>query len=82
MKVSEVIQDEGRICADLIQLLESGRWELSGKEAEKLVLVRRWVASLAQQMAKELSSPKQEQGMKIKSMGQMSGKEGKKSGKS
>lgn len=88
MKVSSVTQEDGKLCAQLLNLVKSGRWDLSGSEAEALVATKRWLQSVAVQMAEQLRTPpvseQQLQGasdvMKIKSMGSLPA--GNQSGKS
>lgn len=58
MIVSEVKIEDGRACANLINLLKTGRWDLSGTEAEQLVAVKKWVHEVALSMAKQLETPK------------------------
>lgn len=84
MQISEVRNDDGRACANLIQLLKQGRWDLSGAEAEQLVNVKKWVHGLALQMAEKLkadvqptvaqSAPVPTQGIRIKSRGTIGSK--------
>lgn len=54
MQISEVRLEDGKACANLINLLKSGRWDLSGEEAEQLVAVKKWVHGLALNMAEKL----------------------------
>lgn len=77
MQVQNVSLEDGRNCAVLIQLLSRGRWDLSGAEAQQLVNVKQWVAGLAGEMAKHLTtkptSTPPSGGMKIKSVGSLGG---------
>lgn len=77
MRVTEVTNDDGRMCAQLLNLIKSGRWDLSGSEAEALVATKRWLQQLAGLMAEQLkpsakpiAAPAAEAPMRIKSMGQ------------
>lgn len=55
MEVSKVTNDDGRAMAQLINFLTKGRWDLTGADAEALVGVKRWAASVAGAMAAQLS---------------------------
>lgn len=84
MQLSEVRIEDGKACASLINLLKTGRWELSGDDAEELVRVKKWVHGLALSMAEKLKPAAQEKAqpspapastaMKIKSRGPIGGK--------
>lgn len=80
MQVRAVTHEEATRCAQLIRILEKGRWDLSMKDIEELQKVKGWVLDLAKSMASDLQSqePSKAQGkpvepaapaMKIKSMG-------------
>lgn len=75
MKLSDISLEDGRMCVQLIKLLASGRWDLSGADAEALVATRKWVQSLAADMGTQLKgapAPKAEApsgGFKLKAMG-------------
>lgn len=56
MKIQEVSKEDGLNCAYLIEFMAKGRWDLSGQEAEKLVLVKKWLMLLGQEMGKQLKS--------------------------
>lgn len=56
MQLANVTDDDGRRCAALIKLIATGRWDLSGKDAEELVRVKQWIQQLAGQMADQLRS--------------------------
>lgn len=82
MKVSEVTNDDGRMMAQLINFLGKGRWDLTGSDAEILVGVKRWAASVAGSMAAQLSpakvnpaplpaEPAPASGFKVKQMGSL-----------
>jgi hypothetical protein len=77
MRLQQVTNEDGRMCAQLLNLISKGRWDLSGADAEALVATRRWVQTLASQMAAQLKSPPQSAepapaagGMRIKKMPQ------------
>lgn len=73
MQVSQVTNDDGIRCANLINFLKKARWDLSGNDVDELVAVKRWVSDMATKMAAELGNkPKPEATptpMKIKAMG-------------
>lgn len=54
MKLSEVTNEDGKMCAQLINLIKSGRWDLSGSDAEALVKTKIWLQGVAVQMASQL----------------------------
>jgi len=56
MKLTDVSLDDGRRCAHLINLLKTGRWDLTGAEIDELVRVKQWVMLLAGAMAEQLKS--------------------------
>ena len=70
MQLSGVTLDDGRAAAMLVQLIGTGRWDLSGKDAEALVHAKTWLASLATQMATQLRQPQPipPERLKIKTM--------------
>lgn len=82
MQLNEVRIEDGRACANLINLLKKGRWDLSGEEAEQLVQVKKWVHDVALQMADKLKpvqktvapAPAPSTGFKIKSRGSLNKK--------
>ena len=57
MKVSNVTNEDGKLCAQLLNLVKTGRWDLSGSEAEALVSTKKWLQSVAVQMAEQLRTP-------------------------
>lgn len=78
--VSNVTVEDGKLCAQLLNLVKTGRWDLSGSEAEALVSTKRWLQSVAVQMAEQLRTPEASKPvaastppevMKIKSMGSL-----------
>lgn len=77
MQVSNVSEADGRACAQLLNFLKAGRWDLTGMDAEKLIDTKRWVAQMAQQMAEQLragkpatsGTPEQNQTMRVKAIG-------------
>lgn len=78
MKLSEVTNEDGKMCAQLINLIKSGRWDLSGSDAEALVKTKQWLQSVALQMASQLKSSQEapvikqpEAPIKIKSSGKL-----------
>ena len=56
MKLQQVTNEDGRMCAQLLNLLKSGRWDLSGADAEAFVATRKWVQALAGELATNLKS--------------------------
>jgi len=79
--ISNVSNDDGRRCANLIAFLTKGRWDLTGKDAEELVLVKRWVHDLAQTMARKLApaaAPASSGGFRVKSAGPLPATKGRK----
>lgn len=56
MKLSDVSNDDGRACAQLLAFLKAGSWQLKGSDVDELMRVRAWVAGLAQQMAAQLKA--------------------------
>lgn len=56
MELKNVTKTDGLACAHLINLLQSGRWDMSGKEREIHQAVVIWLSSLANQMAEHLRS--------------------------
>lgn len=83
MNISNVTHDDGRRCAALIQFLRTGKWDMSGQDAEELVRVKQWVHALAMEMANQIKSadsskkataPVESMTMKIKAMGSLPGK--------
>lgn len=82
MKLSQVSLDDGRAVAGLLKLVGSGRWDLSAGDAEHLVNIKKWLQSVAGEIAKELKGQKPEApptgpvpitGMRIKSRGKIPG---------
>lgn len=77
MKVSEVTNDDGRFCAQLLNLLAHGQWKLSGPDISAHSATVKWVHDLARLLAEQLKSkapspvPASDQGggFKVKSMG-------------
>lgn len=82
MDVSKVSMADGKACAQLLNLLRSGKWELSGADATVYVDTVRWVHGLATSMAAQLkdtspvpasgTSSLPPGGMKVKSITPMS----------
>lgn len=58
MQVSNVTNADGQQMANVINFLKAGRWDLSGKDADAFVEMKRWVASVATEMAKQLTPAK------------------------
>lgn len=56
MRLIEVTEQDGRFCAQLLNILKEGRWDLSGADAEAFVSTKKWVQSIAMQMAEQLKS--------------------------
>lgn len=75
MQLSGITKQDGMNCAHLINFLKAGRWNLSGEENELLSEVKRWVQSLALEMANQLraeaSPPSPAPTMRVKSMGSL-----------
>lgn len=77
MQVSNVTTDDGKKCAQLINLLRTGKWELSGPDIMAHSETVRWVVQLAQSMGEQMkkNSPPSEvqqpvaQPMRVKAMG-------------
>lgn len=62
MEFSKVSNEDGRRCANLLNFLKNGRWELTGADAEELVRVKRWVHDLALGMAQQLKGNPEKEG--------------------
>lgn len=83
MEISKITNHDGLACANLIKFLTKGRWDLSGEEAEVLMMTKKWVHDLALQMAAQLKSSKSPTsvtstspssgGFKVKAMGPILG---------
>lgn len=59
MQVTSVTNADGQQMANVINFLKQGRWpNMSGDDAEALVAAKRWVQSVALDMAKQLSPVK------------------------
>lgn len=56
MRITEVSNDDGKACGNLIKFLTKGRWELSADEAEILSATKKWLHSVAMQMAENLGN--------------------------
>lgn len=78
MDIIKVSLDDGKKCAQLLNILKSGRWDLTGAEQLAFMETFKWVNELALKMAKQLESAKNEAkpaatpasgGIKIKSIG-------------
>lgn len=54
MEVSKVSREDGLACANLINFLKSGRWDLTGNDIAAHHNVLKWVQSMAVQMAEQL----------------------------
>lgn len=81
MQVSEVTSQDGRMCAQLLNLLKAGKWELSGPDISAHAHTVLWVQQIAQKMAEQLQvttkttameKPTANQ-MRIKKMGPLPG---------
>lgn len=77
MKVEQVTIEDGKMCAQLINLLKNGRWDLSGSDAEALVETKKWLQGVAAQLAQQLKAP-QQAAPKIVRMGTIDKKQTKK----
>lgn len=81
MDISQVSNEDGRACAQLLTFLKSARWELTGSDVDELVKAKRWLGELAGKMAANLKgvpvpTPPPEASvpaMKIKAMGPIAG---------
>jgi hypothetical protein len=71
MKLSEVSVEDGKKCAQLINLLKAGRWELSGPDIAAHSETVRWVHALAGSMAEQLKGSSSASTMKVKSVGSL-----------
>lgn len=82
MKVSEVSELDGKMCAQLINAIKNARWDnLSADDMEQLTLTRKWLYSVAVSMGEQLkakapaieapvsSAAPASEGIKIKNMG-------------
>lgn len=85
MKVSDVTREDGVACAHLLNILKTGRWDLSAQDAETLVNAKKWLASLAGVMASSLrtqetvpsvADPTPSTSMRVKSVGPIGGTPG------
>lgn len=56
LDVSKVSNDDGKACAQLMNFLKLGKWELSGSDADVLYRTKAWVMELARKMAADLKS--------------------------
>lgn len=57
MKITEVSLEDGRHCAAVINALNIAKFDgLTGKDIEVLMAAKRWLASIATQMAGDLKS--------------------------
>lgn len=89
MKVSEVSELDGKMCAQLIRAIKSAKWDnLTSDDMEQLTLTRKWLYSIAVAMGAELkpkeaptvvahstpAAPAPTEGIKIKNMGPIGGK--------
>lgn len=74
MKLNEVTPLDGKMCAQLLNLLKAGRWELSGPDIAAHTATVQWVHSLAGQMAEQLKSPPTSEGFRVKAMGPIGSK--------
>lgn len=54
MKLSEVTITDGKLCAQLVNLLKAGRWELSGADTVAYTETFKWAQGLAFSIASEL----------------------------
>lgn len=79
MRLSDVKMEDGRMCVQLIKLLATGRWDLSGADAEAMVATKRWVQALAADMGEQLKGLEKapaepsSTSMKVKAMGPIGG---------
>lgn len=74
MKLSEVTNQDGKMCAQLINLLRGGRWELSGSDIQAYQDTCKWAAGLAALMAAELRQDKPDTSIRVKQVGSLPGK--------
>lgn len=56
MDIRQVSKIDGRMCAQLINLLKAGKWELSGPDIVAHMETTRWVHELASKMAEQLKA--------------------------
>jgi hypothetical protein len=85
MEITKVTKEDGTMCAQLLNLLKQGKWDLSGPEVTATARTIDWVNHIALLMAKDLkasgtvsapssappSPPPPPGGMKVKSMGKL-----------
>lgn len=84
MQVSQVTENDGRMCVQLINLLKHGKWDLSGGDITAHAHTVAWVHRLAQELAIQLKQstssttppaplgvPNAIQGMRVKSQGKL-----------
>lgn len=76
MEISKVSREDGIACAQLIRLITQARFDnITAKDAEILLVTRKWVQGLAVLLAKELESkpsveaPASVEPVKLKRMG-------------
>lgn len=80
MQVSQVSNDDGIQMAHIVRAIGVATFQnMTGNDAEKLTAAKRWLASIAQQMAAQLEAsskpapaPAPAGGFKIKAMGPIS----------
>lgn len=58
MDLQNVSNDDGRACARLLILMNSGTWTMTGAESNDFQQAKRWLHDLSLKMAKALSPPK------------------------
>lgn len=73
MKVSDVSREDGEVCANLINFLNAAKWDISGKDIDALMQVKKWVHDVAVLMATDLkpktSETPSQDSFKLKAMG-------------
>lgn len=58
MNLTNVTMDDGKKCAQLLNLLHAGKWDLSGADIAAHSDTVRWLHGLANQMAEQLKLSK------------------------
>lgn len=56
MDIRDVSKIDGRMCAQLINILKEGTWSLSGPDIVAHMETTRWVHELASKMAEQLKA--------------------------
>ncbi len=54
MDITKVSKEDGLACAQLMNALKVGRFDLSGQDLEAFVMAKRWLQALGGKMAEQL----------------------------